>query len=67
MYLNTHRKWYIIKDFGSSEGGMDCLKALTVKQRLKLLKDEDLKETLYALSHLLSLISGPPWVALSVD
>lgn len=39
---------------------MNCLKALTVKQRLKLLKDEDLKGILYALFHLLSLISGHP-------
>lgn len=40
---------------------MDCLKALTVKHRLKiLLKDEDVRATLYALSHLLSLISWHP-------
>lgn len=61
MYLNAHKKLYIIKDFEGGEGGMDCLKALTVKHRLKiLLKDEDVRASLYALSHLLSLISWHP-------
>lgn len=47
MHLNTHRKLYIIKDFGSGEDGKGCLKTPTIKHRPKLLlKGEVLKETL---------------------